>query len=210
MRSICYEKGYNIEDFPWWDFCSWISYIQNMTVCPKTGLPPWKLRRMTEIIDLPQLLTNIDKALRDPKFHHRDYNEFLSIQRASLRHIKRIARKNWGKYINKKAEQYWRKLNRRQRRKLKKRPLSLRSKVLVRDYSKSGISPNKLLTRKTGPWTVVGRSINNNAYIVKNDISGRTETVGLRRIRLIHPHRGAENSNGPRNNSNTELVQQDP
>ena len=76
---------------------------------------------------------------------------------------------------------------------------------MVRDYSKSGISPNKLLTRKTGPWTVVGRAINNNAYVLKNDISGLKETVGLRRIRHVHPRRGAENSNSPPSNSNTEL-----
>ena len=58
---------------------------------------------------------------------------------------------------------------------------------MVRSGSKTGISPNKLITRKSGPWTVIGLAVNNNAYKLRNDLTGQTQYVGLRRIRLIKP-----------------------
>ena len=139
------------------------------------------------IIDLPDLLTNIDKAIQRQDFHHTDYYAYLDLQRHSLKTIKHIAKENWSKYITHKASTYWKKLTNRQRKQLIKRPLKIGSKVLVRDVSKTGITPNKLLTRTTGPWTVIGIAVSNNAYKLQNDQNGHIDYVGLQRIRLIKP-----------------------
>ena len=56
---------------------------------------------------------------------------------------------------------------------------------MVRNISKSGISPDKVRSNKTGPYTIIGRAVNNNAYILQHDQTGVRATIGLRRIRLI-------------------------
>ena len=177
----------DIDTFPWWTFCGWAAFISNMTVAKKTGFAPWQLRRTSPTIDLPHLLTNIELTLQKSDFHHTDYFEFLEIQQHSLKSIKKIAKANWNKYVTDKAHLYWRKLTKRQQKQLQQRPLKVGSKVMVRSGSKTGISPNKLITRKSGPWTVIGLAVNNNAYKLKNDITGQIQYVGLRRIRLIKP-----------------------
>ena len=74
--------------------------------------------------------------------------------------------------------------------------IQIGSKVLVKDFSKTGISGNKLISKKRGPYTIIARSVNNNAYKVRHDRTGHTDYVGLRRIRLItSPTDSNDNSN---------------
>ena len=187
MRTIRESKNADPEDFTWWRYAPWVAYVSNMTVANKTGFAPWSIRRASPVIDLPHLLSNIDEAVERQQFHHRDYYDYLDAQRTLLKHVRKTARKNQKDYIGKRNSKFWKHLNKTQRRQIKKKQIKIRSKVLVKDISKSGISPNKLVSKKRGPYTVIGRAVNNNAYKVRDDRTGYTDYVNLRRIRLIVP-----------------------
>merc|ERR1711991_636465 len=60
MRSLALEQQQTSESFEWWHFSSLASYINNITVCKKTGLSPWSVRRCTQPIDIPHYLENIE------------------------------------------------------------------------------------------------------------------------------------------------------
>ena len=166
-----------------------------MTVSKKTGFPAWHLRRNSPVIDLPHLLSNIDDAIQRKDFTHKDYYSFLESQKILLKKIRKISKANWKEYLGKKASKYWKKLTKRQQKQLEKKTLQIGSKVMVKNISKSGISANKLEAKKTGPWTVIARAVNNNAYKVRHDRTGYTDYIGLRRIRVIPTQESMSNSN---------------
>ena len=186
FRTIFNTQNFELHNFPWWDYCSFISYVCNMTINKKTGFPSWHMRRKTPVIDLPHLLSNIEHAIFHKEIKHRNFYSFLRHQKKLLQEVKVISKENWKKYLKKKAARYWSKLTQRQIKQLQKKTLQIGTKVMVKDVSKSGIVPNKLLTRKHGPYTVIARAVGNNAYKLRHDETGKTDYVGLRRIRPIH------------------------
>ena len=105
--------------------------------------------------------------------------------------------------MNERASRYWSKLSNRQRKQLQKQQLHLGDKVLVQDISKSGISQNKLDHRRRGPFTIIGRAANNNAYKLQHCVDEHIEWINIRR--LLKFNDPVQNNINQNDNNNDDL-----
>ena len=185
MRTLALDSNKSKHDFEWWQFCGVCSYINNITISKKTGLSPWQMRRCTQPLDVPHYLENIDKALFEPKFAHRKYFRFLKKQRKLFKEVRVIGRRNWNKYISKRSIKYFEKLTNRQRKLLEKANLHIGRICMVKNVTKTGIVKDKLSSQYRGPFIIIGRTVGNNAYRIRNIVTDEVKYVNHRHIKLI-------------------------
>ena len=186
MRTLALEQQKESDNFEWWHFSQTISYINNITVCNKTGLSPWMVRRCTQPIDIPHYLENIERTLTRQDFKHPRYFRYLKYQRKAFKQVRVISRKNWNRYLKNKSKLYYSKLTQRQRSLLNKANLTIGSTVMIKNVTKSGIVKDKLRAPYRGPYLVLGRTVGNNSYKVKDLSTGHIDYVNVRHMKFIN------------------------